>query len=185
MSKTITIDEAKEPLREGLINYRDSRAIVALLDSLSAVEAAEPQITFDTSKSRYLLTLAGRTWDITQGMQQIINKETRLLKDIIRVDMLEDTEWLAQYGIEYNCGWRDAIDKLIAEAQEENDLLKHSNVAIYADGNLTINGTISLVAAHEHTPTVDQNGLKMCETCGRYLDEEARTADLIDKEGPE
>lgn len=64
----------------------------------------EPQITFDTSKGRYLLTLAGQTWDITEGMQQIIRFETAPIKKDLQeaeagaADLRKAVEWMKKVG---------------------------------------------------------------------------------------
>nr|WP_092074966.1 hypothetical protein [Dendrosporobacter quercicolus]NSL49594.1 hypothetical protein [Dendrosporobacter quercicolus DSM 1736]SDN24132.1 hypothetical protein SAMN04488502_11550 [Dendrosporobacter quercicolus] len=68
-----------------------------------------------------------------------LQAENASLKNIINLRRKENVEtmepWLAQYGIPYTCGWRDAIDELIAggTAADEDIITKIIN-AINAAG---------------------------------------------------
>lgn len=50
------------------------------------------------------------------------NAKLRKIIELSRKEQLETMEpWLAQYGIPYDCGWRDAIDELILGTTSEDD----------------------------------------------------------------
>ncbi|WP_371380884.1 hypothetical protein [Sporomusa aerivorans] len=54
---------------------------------------------------------------------QAENTNLKNMMELVRKERLETMEpWLAQYGIPYDCGWRDSIDELIQGVAKEDDL---------------------------------------------------------------
>jgi hypothetical protein len=68
--------------------------------------------------------------DSLQARVGELEKQNKFQQSVIKIDLIETEAWLDQYGVEYNCGWMKAVDKIIESAEDRAEKAEAANVGL-------------------------------------------------------